>query len=153
AARGHELRVVDASPEIQRLFAAEDGLDRLGVHDDRAGAPPRPGLACCDHGIDADGGGDPIGSLLREAYALPGTDPHRKRLRARAIEMGLPFTRRIARRFSGRGEPVEDLAQVAAMGLIKAVDRYDPTKPAGFWPYAAPTIIGELRKHFRDKGW
>ncbi len=67
--------------------------------------------------------------------------------------MGIDPARRIAKRFSGRGEPVDDLAQVAVMGLIHAVDRYDPREPAGFWPYAAPTILGELRKHFRDKGW
>lgn len=96
---------------------------------------------------------EPIAELLREAYALPITDPRRGRLRARAIELGLPPARRLARRFSGRGEPAEDLAQVAAVGLITAIDRYDPREPAGFWPYATPTIAGELRKHFRDKGW
>jgi RNA polymerase sigma-B factor len=100
-----------------------------------------------------DPSGDPIAELLREAYALPRTDPRRERLRHQAIELGMLTARRLAKRFSGRGEPADDLAQVAMMGLIHAVDRYDPREPAGFWPYAAPTIVGELRKHFRDKGW
>jgi RNA polymerase sigma-B factor len=96
---------------------------------------------------------DPIADLLREAYALPRTDPRREHLRHKAIEMGMLTARRLSKRFSGRGEPADDLAQVAMMGLIHAVDRYDPAESAGFWPYAAPTIVGELRKHFRDKGW
>ena len=98
--------------------------------------------------------GDPIADLLRQAYGLPDSDPRRARLRERAIEMGLPVAHRLARRFSGRGEPTEDLSQVAAIGLIKAVDRFRPDEAlGGFWPFAFPTIAGELRRHFRDKTW
>jgi RNA polymerase sigma-B factor len=96
---------------------------------------------------------DPIAEILREASHLPPADPRREQLRSDAISSGVPFARRLARRFVGRGEPTEDLEQVAAMGLIHAVDRYDPGEPGGFWAYAVPTIIGELRRHFRDKGW
>jgi RNA polymerase sigma-B factor len=152
AARGLRMRVVGASTAILRLIETEDPTDRLQAHDDPATIPPRPDLSCCGGGL-ASHASDPIADLLREAYALPVTDPRRVRLRARAIELALPSARRLAKRFSGRGEPAEDLAQVAAIGLITAIDRYDPREPAGFWPYATPTIAGELRRHFRDKGW
>ena len=74
-------------------------------------------------------------------------------VRAReAIIVGfLPYARQLARRYRGRGELVEDLYQVASVGLIKAVDRYEPARGGSFVAYAAPTILGEIRRHFRDK--
>ncbi len=68
------------------------------------------------------------------------------------IEAGLPFAVRLARHYQGRGEPFEDLVQVASIGLIKAIDGYDPAR-GPFSHYAGPTVRGEVRKHFRDRGW
>ncbi len=65
----------------------------------------------------------------------------------------LPYARHLARRFTGRGEPVEDLYQAASVGLIKAVDRYEPTRGCSFFAFAQPTILGEIRRHFRDRSW
>jgi RNA polymerase sigma-B factor len=64
-----------------------------------------------------------------------------------------PLVRRIARRFEGRGEALEDLVQVGMVGLIKAVDRYDPAREVVFATYAFPCIIGELKRHLRDRVW
>ena len=63
------------------------------------------------------------------------------------------LARALARRYANRGEPVDDLEQVAMIGLIKAVDRFDGTKGADFHAFATPTILGEIRRHFRDKTW
>jgi RNA polymerase sigma-B factor len=65
----------------------------------------------------------------------------------------VPLARQLASRYRHSGEPLEDLAQVACVGLLKAIDRYDPERGRGFTRYALPTILGELKRHFRDKGW
>jgi len=69
------------------------------------------------------------------------------------IEAHLGLAEYLARRFSNRGEPLDDLTQVASVGLLKAVDRFDPTRGVEFSTYATHTIVGELKRHFRDKGW
>jgi RNA polymerase sigma-B factor len=78
---------------------------------------------------------------------------HRDRgARRELIERHLPLVRAVARRFAHRGESVEDLVQVGAVGLIKAVDRFDPSRGVTLGAYAAPTIAGEIRNHLRDRG-
>jgi RNA polymerase sigma-B factor len=91
--------------------------------------------------------------LIAAMAACPADDPSRRVLRDRAIEAWLPMACRLARRYAGRGESLDDLVQVATIGLIKAVDRYDLELGEGFLGYAIPTILGEIRRHFRDRGW
>jgi RNA polymerase sigma-B factor len=73
--------------------------------------------------------------------------------REELIRRHYPLAEYLARRFRGRGEPLEDLTQVASIGLIKAIDRFDPTRDVKFSTYATATIVGEIKRHFRDKGW
>ena len=70
--------------------------------------------------------------------------------RRQLIESHLPLVRVLAQRFARRGEQLDDLTQVGAVGLIKAVDRYDPARGSSFTAYAVPTILGEIRRHLRD---
>ena len=69
------------------------------------------------------------------------------------IEHFMPLARHLARRYDRRGEPLEDLVQVASLGLLKAIDRFDPRRGLRFSSYAVPTILGELKRYFRDTGW
>ncbi|WP_433362584.1 SigB/SigF/SigG family RNA polymerase sigma factor [Actinoplanes sp. CA-142083] len=78
--------------------------------------------------------------------------PTRERLRSEFVGVALPFARRLARRYRGRGEPAEDLEQVARLGLVKSVNRYDPER-GSFTAYAIVTITGEIKRHFRNHGW
>ncbi|GAA0711646.1 hypothetical protein GCM10010199_09260 [Dactylosporangium roseum] len=91
--------------------------------------------------------------LLETRGGLPAGHPDRDLLRGRAIESCLPMAHRLAGRYAGRGEPLDDLRQVAALALVRAVDRYDAGRGVPFAGYAAPTIIGALKRHFRDSAW
>ncbi|WP_329213370.1 SigB/SigF/SigG family RNA polymerase sigma factor [Streptomyces sp. NBC_01485] len=79
--------------------------------------------------------------------------PQRQALKDELVRLWLPMAERIAVRFRGRGEALEDLYQVAALGLVKAVDHYDPDRGRAFEAYAVPTITGEIKRHFRDHMW
>ncbi|GAB1688545.1 SigB/SigF/SigG family RNA polymerase sigma factor [Krasilnikovia sp. M28-CT-15] len=92
-------------------------------------------------------------ALLAGLHGLAAGDAGRAAARAQVIDWYLPMSVYLARRFGGRGEPLADLTQVAAIGLIKAVDRYDPARGVPFASYAIPTIVGEIKRHFRDAGW
>jgi RNA polymerase sigma-B factor len=92
-------------------------------------------------------------ALLTLLADLPAGSPDRARVRERLIEMYLPLAEYLARRFRNRGEQLDDLTQVANLGLIKSVDGYDVSRGAAFTSYAIPMIVGELKRHFRDKGW
>ncbi|HVG65306.1 MAG TPA: sigma-70 family RNA polymerase sigma factor, partial [Actinomycetota bacterium] len=74
-------------------------------------------------------------------------------LREELVGLHLPLVEYLARRFRNRGEPLEDLVQVGTIGLLKAIDRFDLGREVEFSTYATPTIVGELKRHFRDKGW
>jgi RNA polymerase sigma-B factor len=79
-----------------------------------------------------------------------GVDP---RARETLVDRYLPLARRLARRYQHTDEPIEDLVQVASIGLLKAVDRFDCSREVMFSSYAVPTILGELKRHFRDRTW
>ena len=85
--------------------------------------------------------------------AMPAADPRRARLRERVIEAWLPLAKHLAARYHGRGEPADDLVQTAVVGLIKAVDRFDPVHGVEFVGFAIPTVLGEIKRHFRDRTW
>lgn len=103
--------------------------------------------------MTADPEYDHLTPLLAEYSALEPDDPRREPLRDRLVTGYLPVAQHIARRFAHRGEPLDDLTQVATVGLINAIDRFDPGKGGEFFSFAVPTISGEVRRHFRDQSW
>lgn len=96
---------------------------------------------------------DPEGpeALLERAASAP--PALRRRLVDRVVVDHLPVARALAARFRDRGEPLDDLVQVACLALVKAAQHYEPGRGRGFLPYAVPTITGELCRHFRDRSW
>jgi len=86
---------------------------------------------------------------LLERYHRDGDIAAREAL----VERFLPLARQLARRYQRGGEPLDDLIQVASLGLLKAIDRFEPERPTAFSSFAVPTILGELKRHFRDRGW
>ena len=106
----------------------------------RAKRPPREGKAAWDKERTRE---------LFRLYKEEGDEEAREQL----IVSHLNLVRFLASKFKNRGEPVEDLMQVGTIGLIKAIDRFDPARGLEFTTFATPTIMGEIKRHFRDKGW
>ncbi|WP_432493570.1 SigB/SigF/SigG family RNA polymerase sigma factor [Kineococcus auxinigenes] len=131
---------------------------------DRSGAPgPTGGGADAVEELEGfaedlpeehDGALRPEDLSLHELLArLPPQDPERARVREELTRRHLPLAEHLAARFHGRGEPHDDLVQVATIGLLKALDRFDPARGVPFGAYAVPTMLGEIKRHFRDRGW
>jgi RNA polymerase sigma-B factor len=116
----------------------------------RADVPEPPAAAPLDLPSSRDVEDAP---LLSRMASLPIGDPERIRLRDDLTRRHLPLAEHLAARFLGRGEPQDDLVQVATIGLLKALDRFDPTRGVPFGAYAVPTMLGEIKRHFRDRGW
>ncbi|MEU6979886.1 SigB/SigF/SigG family RNA polymerase sigma factor [Streptomyces sp. NPDC046371] len=129
----------DGSPEASGTSEADEAKEA-----DEAPEPPET-----PHPHDRSG----ARALFIELRALPEGSAEKAALRDRLVRMHLPLVEHLARRFRNRGEPLDDLTQVATIGLIKSVDRFDPDRGVEFSTYATPTVVGEIKRHFRDKGW
>ncbi|MFF8679334.1 RNA polymerase sigma factor SigF [Streptomyces sp. NPDC015237] len=131
------------------LLATRDQVESvLARVKERATAQPVP-----RHQPPAATGRGDARALFTYLRSLPPHSPEHAELRNRLVRMHLPLVEHLARRFRNRGEPLDDLTQVATIGLIKSVDRFDPDRGVEFSTYATPTVVGEIKRHFRDKGW
>ncbi|MFF9767381.1 RNA polymerase sigma factor SigF [Streptomyces sp. NPDC053086] len=118
-------------------YAGDDALDAEAVRAAQHGAQDRSGAR----------------AMFVELRKLNAGSAEYAELRNQLVRMHLPLVEHLARRFRNRGEPLDDLTQVATIGLIKSVDRFDPERGVEFSTYATPTVVGEIKRHFRDKGW
>ncbi|QFR98008.1 SigB/SigF/SigG family RNA polymerase sigma factor [Streptomyces tsukubensis] len=134
---GHDRRgeggPLDAAERAGQMSEHQHHHERLGRHDPRDRSEAR--------------------ALFISLRELPPASVEYAELRNRLVRMHLPLVEHLARRFRNRGEPLDDLTQVATIGLIKSVDRFDPERGVEFSTYATPTVVGEIKRHFRDKGW
>jgi len=90
---------------------------------------------------------------LHRAYAATDDEAERERIRERLVEGYTDLVYFLARKFQNRGEPLDDIVQVGFLGLIKAIERFDPALGNEFTTFATPTVTGEIKRYFRDKGW
>lgn len=140
---GWALRVAGASGTVLEVLETAGVAKRLGVYD-----PAGYWQVSTDETSD-----ELLVYLLDTMSQLPSGSREYDQIRDRVVAAGTPLATSLARRFSHRGEPFDDLYQVAMVGLLKAVDGYDPGRGREFVAYAKPTILGELRRHFRDRTW
>lgn len=131
-----------AAPEPDQSPEAEEPVEAQA---EAAGTPTEPRWSTRDRTRERE-----LTALIAE---LPDDDPRRAAARDELVTMHLPLAGFLARRFRDRGESLDDLTQVATIGLIKAVDRFDPQRGVEFSTFATPTMVGEIKRHFRDKGW
>ncbi|MCO1654611.1 SigB/SigF/SigG family RNA polymerase sigma factor [Pseudonocardia sp. S2-4] len=151
AARGVDLRVLPG-PAVRDLLALLGGWVAIGGPDATAVLPPaaaEPGPSRAD--VQRGTEYDHLPPLFVERDGLRPADPRRAALRDELILGYLPIARHIARRHRARGENPDDLEQVATLGLINAVDRFDVQRGVDFLAYAVPTINGEVQRHYRDR--
>lgn len=145
-AHGRRLRVYDDPAPVLRH------LDSVAPDEPAGGGTPTL-VSAVDDPTWPGSRDVTVHALLTAVAALPEDSTDRAELRRQAIEHAMPLARHLSRRFRDRGEPGDDLTQVAMLGLVNAIDGYDPSRGCEFAGYATPTIVGELRRYFRDKGW
>ncbi len=134
---GNDVRVTDEY-DARRGEEHQDAREKASpATRDEHPSPTGPGPASCSSG----------------SARCPPAAPERERIRGQLVELHLPLVEYLARRFRNRGEWLDDLTQVATIGLIKSIDRFDLERGVEFSTYATPTIVGEIKRHFRDKGW
>jgi RNA polymerase sigma-B factor len=149
-----DVQVTGAGGAVLTALEVTGVAKRLGVY-----APfDWPAAERQRHLVDLDGlrishGQWPTAAteLLSQLHAMDPGDPRRRQTRDEIIELCLPTAHRLARRYATAGEPAADLAQVAALGLVKAVDGFDSTRGFEFSTYATPTVLGEIKRYFRDR--
>lgn len=138
------LRVTGATGLPLEVLETAGVAKRLGVYDQAVSSETGEHLSASDELV--------VSMLDTMSQLTPDTREHTQ-IRDRVVAACSPFATALARRFAHRGEPFDDLNQVAMVGLLKAVDGYDPSRGREFIAYAKPTILGELRRHFRDRTW
>lgn len=154
-----ELRVAGASGIVLEVLEVAGVAKSLGVY-----AELRPEQRPIFHrwsvsesethgGVGRRPSDDVIRSMLDAMSELTPGSPEHENIRSHIVTACSSFATALARRFTDRGEPFDDLNQVAMVGLLKAVDGYNPHRGREFVAYATPTILGELRRHFRDRTW
>ena len=130
--------MTERAPDKPRAEPVEEATSEAPLADDRPATRPAPVGAA---GVE-------IESLFERYQRTADVE-----LRDQLVMLHLNLVRFLASKFANRGEPLEDLVQVGTIGLINAVDRFDPSRGNKFSTYAAPTIVGEIKRHFRDKAW
>ncbi|GAA3456188.1 SigB/SigF/SigG family RNA polymerase sigma factor [Dactylosporangium matsuzakiense] len=152
---GAHLHVAGAGGAVLSALEIVGAAKRLAVYDGFAWPPEhlqREAVALAELPVPPGQFPADVIELVRRFRALDAADPARRRARNEVIEVCLPASRRLARRY---GPPAArgDLMQVAALGLVKAVDHFDPEHGVDFGAYATPTILGELKRYFRDRSY
>src|ERR1700709_2175547 len=91
--------------------------------------------------------------LFAELSELRPGSPRHQQVRDELVEVHLPLVRYLVHRFTGRGEPTDDLLQIGTIGLLQSIDRFEQERGLEFSTFATPNIVGEIKRHFRDRGW
>jgi RNA polymerase sigma-B factor len=141
----------DTAPRQDDRARGEDPADDVPTAP--AGGPERDDIDTDDDTDDADEGAGGTESVTLDPRFVEFRRTGDRRLRNQLVEANRDLATRAARRFANRGEPLDDLVQVAMVGLLKSVERFDPARGLAFSSFAMPTITGEIKRHFRDRTW